>query len=377
MKLETLAVHAGRAVDPSTSAVTPSITLSTTFERAEDGSFPGGYIYTRSANPNRAALESALGALEGGETALAFSSGMAATAAVMQSLAAGDHVILPDDLYHGSRFLVRDLLSRWGLSADFVTMSDPENVERAIRPETRLIWIETPSNPRLNIANIARIAGIAQVAGVLCAVDNTWATPILQNPLALGADIVVHSTTKYIGGHSDVLGGAVIVRAGQDELVARLHQSQALSGAVPAPFDCWLLLRSLPTLPVRVRAQTANAAKIAAFLHTHPGVEVVHYPGLESHPGHEIAAKQMHGGFGGMLSVQIKGAHDGKTEAMAVAAKVKLFTRATSLGGIESLIEHRASVEGPDTPTPQNLLRLSIGLENADDLIEDLAQALE
>jgi cystathionine gamma-synthase len=241
-----------------------------------------------------------------------------------------------------------------------------------MRPgRTRLIWVETPSNPRLRITDIAAMAEIAHRHGALCAVDNTWASPILQRPLALGADLVMHSTTKYIGGHSDVLGGCVVL-ARDDAFAARLKQEQLLIGSVPSPFDCWLLLRSIPTLPYRMRAHTEHAGLIASFLSEHPAVERVNYPGLPSHPGHAIAARQM-SGFGGMLSIEVRG---GAEAAMAVAAKVKLFIRATSLGGIESLIEHRASVEGPGTPTPPNLLRLSIGLEHPDDLIDDLRQAL-
>jgi cystathionine gamma-synthase len=372
MKLETLAVHAGRAVEPGTGAVTPSMTLSTTFERAEDGSFPH-HLYTRSGNPNRDALETALAALEGGSTAFAFGSGQAAAAAVFQALSPGDHVLMPDDLYHGVRNLIRQVMARWGLVADFVDMSDAANVARALRANTRLIWIETPSNPSLKISDIAALTQAAREVGALTVVDNTWATPIAQHPLALGADIAMHSTTKYIGGHSDVLGGCLVVRAdAETRLVERLRAGQNLVGGVPSPFDCWLLLRSLPTLPYRVRAQSESAAKIAAFLVSHPAIERVHYPGLASHRGHEIAARQM-SGFGGMLSIQVRG---GQTEAMAVAARVKLFIRATSLGGVESLIEHRASVEGPDTPTPPNLLRLSVGLEHPDDLIADLSEAL-
>ncbi len=373
MKLETLAVHAGREVEAGTGAVTPSITLATTFERAEDGTFPHGNLYTRTANPNRNALESAYAALEGGAAALAFGSGMAAVAAVFQALQTGDHVILPDDLYHGTRFFVRDVMSRWGLQSDFVDMRDAHNVENAIRPNTRLIWVETPTNPQLRIADISAISALGRATGARVAVDNTWATPVWQTPLSLGADVVMHSSTKYFGGHSDVLGGALITRDGEDsDFVARLRQVQKLGGAVPSPFDCWLILRSLPTLPLRVRAQTETAGKVAAFLADQPRVTVVHYPGLESHDGHAIAARQMRG-FGGMLSFEVAG---GRDAAMGVVARVKLFTRATSLGGVESLIEHRASVEGVDSKTPQGLLRVSIGLEHVDDLITDLAQAL-
>jgi len=373
MELETLAVHAGREVEAGTGAVTPSITLATTFERAEDGTFPHGNLYTRSGNPNRNALEAAYAALEGGAAALAFSSGMAAVAAVFQALQTGDHAILPDDLYHGTRFFVRDVLSRWGLQADFVDMRDVQNVKNAVRPNTRLIWVETPTNPQLRIADISAICTLAQAVGARVAVDNTWATPVWQTPLSLGADVVMHSSTKYFGGHSDVLGGALITREGDDsEFVARLRQVQKLGGAVPSPFDCWLILRSLPTLPLRVRAQTETAGRVAAFLVEQPRVTVVHYPGLPSHEGHAVAAGQMRG-FGGMLSFEVAG---GREAAMNVASRVILFTRATSLGGVESLIEHRASVEGPDSKTPQGLLRVSIGLEHVDDLIKDLDYAL-
>ncbi len=371
MKLETRIVHAGRAVEPGSHAVTPSITLATTFEREPDGAYAGD-VYTRSSNPNRTNWEAALADLEGGAAAFAFASGQAASAAVMQSLSVGDHVILPADLYHGLRYLVKNVLARWTLRADFVDMRDPENVRRAVTPQTKLIWVETPSNPLLQVADIRQIAGIARQAGALCAVDNTWATPVFQRPLELGADIVMHSATKYLGGHSDVLGGALVLNDGAGELVERISVSQKLGGGVPSPFDCWLLLRSVPTLALRVRAQTDSAGKVAAFLASHPRVDVVHYPGLPSHPGHEVAARQMDG-FGAMLSFQVRGE---QADALSVAAKVQLFTRATSLGGVESLIEHRASVEGPDTQTPANLLRVSVGLEHPDDLIADLEHAL-
>ncbi len=372
MNIETLAVHAGRAIEEHTGAVTPSITLSTTFERAEDGSFPHGHIYTRSSNPNRAALQDALTALEGGETAFAFASGMAAAAAILQSLSAGDHVILSDDLYHGIRFLITQVLGRWNLDASFVDMRDPANIRAALRPNTRLVWVETPTNPSLKIVDIAAAAEIAKAVGALSVVDNTWATPVWQLPLALGADVVMHSTTKYLGGHSDVLGGALVLRPGLNDLAERIKVVQSLAGGVPSPFDCWLILRSLPTLPIRVRAQTESAGKVARFLADHPAIERVNYPGLPDHDNHTVAARQM-GGFGGMLSFQVRG---GKEAAMQVAARVRLITRATSLGGVESLIEHRASVEGPVSFSPQNLLRMSVGLEHPDDLIADLRTAL-
>jgi len=372
MRLETLAVHAGRQVEPATRAVTPSIILSTTFERAEDGSFPGGYIYTRNNNPNRDALERALASLEGGAVAAAFASGNAATSAVLQALDPGDHVIASREAYYGTRAVLTGALRRWGLQSDFVDLGDLEALTAALRPNTRLIWIETPSNPRLCLADIAAVAQIARAGGARTVCDNTFATPVLQQPLALGADLVVHSTTKYIGGHSDALGGCVVSRA-EDGFMQRVRAYQVFGGAVPSPFDCWLLLRSLPTLPHRVRAQSEGALQVATFLGAHSQVARVHYPGLPAHPGHELARRQMRGGYGGVLSVELKG---GEQAALAVAARVRLFTRATSLGGVESLIEHRASVEGPHTTTPRSLLRLSIGLEHPDDLIADLAQAL-
>lgn len=370
-RIETLAVHAGREVDPATGSVTPAIYPSTTFERAPDGSYPHGHVYARTSNPNRQALEASLAALEGAASAVAFSSGSAATAAVFQALRPGDHVLAPSDVYHGVRRLLRETFEPWGLAITFADLADLEAVRAALRPETRLVWVETPSNPLLTITDIAAVAALAHAAGARCLVDNTWATPVLQRPLALGADAALHSTTKYLGGHGDVTGGAVVFAA-EDELAARVRALQQTGGAVPSPFDCWLLLRGISTLPYRVRAQAENAARVAAFLAGHPAVAAVHYPGLTSHRGHDVAARQM-ALPGGMISVQARG---GREAAMAVAAKVGVFTRATSLGGVESLIEHRASVEGPDSPTPTDLLRLSIGLEHPDDLIADLAQAL-
>ena len=371
MKIETLAVHAGREADPQTGAVTPPVHLSTTFERAQDGSYPRGYVYGRINNPTRAALESCLGQLEGAAGAAAFSSGSAATAAVFQSLAAGDHVIAPEDVYHGTAGLLRDIFARWSLESTFVDMTDLGQVRDAVRPNTRLVWVETPSNPLLKVTDIAGVSSIAHEAGALCACDNTWATPVLQQPLELGADLAVHATTKYLGGHADVLGGAVLTRS-EDGFFDRVRGVQTAYGAVPSPFDCWLVLRGVRTLALRMRAHSDNAEKIAAFLSDHPRVEAVHYPGLSDHVGHEVAARQM-SRFGGMLSFQVKG---GREAAMDVAAKVEVFTRATSLGGTESLIEHRASIEGPETRTPENLLRVSVGIEDAGDLIADLTQAL-
>lgn len=371
MRLETLAIHAGHAPDPTTGAVMPPIHLSTTFERNADGSYPAGYVYTRSENPNRAALESCLASLEGGANAAAFSSGMAAVAAVFQALTPGDHILFPDDAYFGAGRLLREIMAPWGLTYSVVDMADLDAVRAAVQPQTRLIWVETPSNPLLKITDIAAVAQIAHAAGACCAVDNTWPSPVGQQPLALGADLVMHATTKYLGGHSDLLGGAIVARTA-DEFFERVRLVQTIGGATPSPFDCWLLMRSIRTLPYRMRGHNENAQRIAQFLAEHPAVEAVHYPGLPSHRGHNIARRQMQM-FGGMLSIQVRG---GAEAAMRVAGRVQIFTRATSLGGVESLIEHRASVEGIHTTTPANLLRVSVGLEHPDDLIADLAQAL-
>ena len=371
MRIETLAVHAGHAIDPATGAVATPIHLSTTFERDAQGGYPHGYVYGRSANPTRHALEQALAALEGGADAAAFGSGLAASSAVLQALAPGDHVIAPTDVYHGMTKLLRDVYLRWGLEVSFVDMTRIDEIKQAARPKTKLVWIETPSNPQLKITDIARVAEMAHGVGAICACDNTW-SPIVQRPLDLGADLVVHATTKYLGGHSDVTGGVVIAKK-QTEHFERIREVQTTAGGVPSPFDCWLILRGMRTLPWRMRAHSENAAKIAAWLANHPRVEKVHYPGLVSHAGHEIAARQM-SAFSGMLSFEVKG---GSEAALGVAAKTEIFIRATSLGGVESLVEHRASIKGEDPRTPQGLLRLSIGLEHPDDLIEDLAEALE
>lgn len=371
MRLETLAIHAGARPDPATGAIAPPLYLSTTFERAADGSYPCGYIYTRHGNPNREALEEAMAALEGGAVAMAFASGSAAAFAVLQTLSPGDHVIAPRDLYHGLARLFREIATRWGLSISFVDLTDPFAVEAAIRPNTRVIWVETPSNPMLRITDIARVAAMAHAVGALCICDNTLATPVLQRPLALGADGVVHSATKYLGGHGDAMGGIVVLKE-DGAFARRLREIQITGGAVLSSFESWLILRGLRTLPYRMRAHSENAMRVAAFLSQHPAVEAVHYPGLPEHPGHAVAARQM-SMFGGMVSFQVRG---GRDAAFQVAARVRLFTRATSFGGPESLIEHRASIEGPGTTTPDNLLRLAIGLEHPDDLIEDLDQAL-
>lgn len=371
MKLETQAIHAGHQIDPASSAVMPPIYLSTTFERQPDGSYPHGYNYSRHTNPNRQALEECLASLEGGADAAAFASGSAAMMTILQALAPGDHVIAPDDLYFGIRQLLQDIFIPWGLQVTFVDTTVPGQVEQALRTETKLIMIETPSNPLIKVTDIRAMAGLAQRAGACLVCDNTIATPVLQRPFDFGADLIVHATTKYLGGHGDVLGGAIIARSASG-LWEKIRHIQKVGGAAPSPFECWLTLRGIQTLPYRVRAQAENALQVAQFLAGHPAVERVHYPGLASAAGHQVACQQM-SGFGGLLSFEVKG---GQAEAMAVAARVSIITRATSFGGTHSLIEHRASVEAPGSTTPVNLLRLSIGLENGADLIADLAQAL-
>ena len=371
MKIETIAVHAGHAVDSATGAVATPIYLSTTFERDVEGTYSRGFMYTRNDNPNRQALERGVSMLEGGQAAAAFASGTGATMSILQALSPGDHVLAHVDAYYGTSRLIREIFVRWGIEADFVDMSDLAALKKMLRSNTKLAWAETPSNPLLKIVDLAAVAEVVREAGALLVCDNTWA-PVLQRPFDLGADLILHSTTKYFGGHCDVLGGIVVTKT-DNEFFQRIRSVQYEGGAVPSPFDCWLILRGMRTLPWRMRAHSGNAMKIAEFLARHPKVKRVHYPGLQSHPGHKIAAAEM-SMFGGMLSLEVR---DGYDAAMSVAAKTKVFIRATSLGGVESLIEHRASIEGPATTSPEGLLRLSIGLENADDLIADLDQALE
>ena len=370
MKIETLAVHAGYTVDPATGAVAAPIYLSTTFERDVDGGYSRGHMYTRNSNPNRQMLEAGIAALEGGAAAAAFGSGMAAATAIFQSLSPGDHVLAHTDAYYGVTRVLHEVFDPWKLQVSSIDMADLGAVKNAVRPNTKLIWTETPSNPLLKIVDLKAIGEIARNAGALSVCDNTW-SPVIQRPFDLGIDIILHSTTKYFGGHCDVLGGVLVARE-ETEFFNRVRSIQYSAGAVPSPFDCWLVLRGMRTVPWRIRAHSENALKIANHLATHHAIERVHYPGLPNHSGHEIARKQMTM-FGGMMSIVVKG---GRKPAMAVAAATKLFIRATSLGGVESLIEHRASIEGPGTTSPEGLLRLSIGLENADDLIEDLDQAL-
>ncbi|HEY5809049.1 MAG TPA: aminotransferase class I/II-fold pyridoxal phosphate-dependent enzyme [Povalibacter sp.] len=372
MKLETLSIRVGREVEPAAGDVAPAIHMSTTYERDTDGAFSRSYSYTRADNPSRRALEQCIAALEGGATAIAYSSGSAASLAVFSTLRPGDHVIMPIESYHGTARQVRQLLAPMGITHSFVDMTQTDQVRAALTSQTRLIWVETPSNPMLNVSDIGAIVALAHDRGVLVCCDNTFATPVCQRPFDFGADLVMHSSTKYFGGHSDVMGGAVVARVA-NEIAGKLRAWQEDAGGVPSPFDCWLIRRSLTTLACRVLAQTSNAAQIADFLSRSERVERVFYPGLASHRGHALARSQMRGGFGGMVSFCV---HGGRDEAFAVAARLKYFTRASSLGGVESLVEHRASIEGPHSVTPQNLLRLSVGLEHADDLIADLQQAL-
>jgi cystathionine gamma-synthase len=372
MKKETQAIHATNIVDETAGAIATPVFLTTTFTRDLDGSYPKGHMYSRNSNPNRDALEQGLAALEGGAKAFAFGSGLAAVSAVFQCLASGDHVLMPAVGYYASVKLAEEIMGPWGLQMTHVNMDDLSAVESAILPNTKLIWIETPANPLLSITDIAGICTLAHDRGIRVAVDNTIATPILQNPIALGADFVMHATTKYIGGHSDVLGGAIVVRS-EDAWSDRLKRVQILMGATQNPLDCYLLARGLKTLPLRMREHSASALELASRLEKHPAIERVHYPGLASHPQHALALRQMPRGFSGMISIQIKGDED---HARAVAGRLLLFQQATSLGGVESLVEHRRSIEGPSSTTPGNLLRISVGLEHVDDLWADFEQAL-
>jgi cystathionine gamma-synthase len=372
MHIETNAIHAGRGVDPLTGAVSISLQTSTTFERAPDGSFPTGFQYTRDANPTRNAFETAIATLEGGDAAIAFASGMAAIAAVIEGHGRTGRVIVPDDMYFGIRSLIdeTDIGRRFEFVA--VDMRDLDALRAAVSAApTGLVWIETPSNPLIRVVSVRVACEIAHSVGALAVVDNTWATPILQRPLELGADAVMHSATKYIGGHSDLMAG-VVALPGNSPLERPLRMHQRHKGSIPAPFDCWLALRGLQTLPLRMRAHCAGAQAVAEALAAHPAVEQVLFPGLPDDPGHGIAQEQM-SGFGGMLSFIVRG---GAEAAMAVTGRLTLIIRATSLGGTHSLIEHRASVEGPKSMAPAGLLRMSIGLEHPQDIIDDLHQAL-
>lgn len=365
MKLETLAIHGGNIISDSEKPVVQPITLSTTFIHQ-----PESMIYARANNPNRHALEQLLAGLEKGADAAAFSSGNAAGVSVFQALEPGSHLIAPDDMYHGLKNAILSIF-KGVLEATFVDMTNLENVEKAFQSNTKLVWMETPSNPLLKITDIRAVAKLAKAKGAMVACDNTFATPVFQNPIDLGVDIVMHSSTKYFGGHSDILGGALITKEA-DAFWAKVKNVQIGGGAVPSPMDCYYLCRSIKTLPYRMKGHAEHALVLANFLSNHSAVEKVYYPGLKAHPGHEIAASQMTG-FGGVVSFQVKG---GAEVADRVISKLMYFTNATSLGGVESLIERRAASEGPDTLTPQNLIRVSVGLEHLDDLLEDMENAL-
>ncbi|MFF9000983.1 cystathionine gamma-synthase [Streptomyces achromogenes] len=373
---ETLAIHAGNTADPLTGAVVPPIYQVSTYKQDGVGGLRGGYEYSRSANPTRTALEENLAALDGGRRGLAFASGLAAEDTLLRTLLGpGDHVVIPDDAYGGTFRLFAKVATRWGVEWSVADTSDPAAVRAAITPKTKAVWVETPSNPLLGITDIAAVAQVAHDAGVKLVVDNTFATPYLQQPLALGADVVVYSLTKYMGGHSDVVGGALVVA--DQALGEELAYHQNAMGAVAGPFDSWLVLRGTKTLAVRMDRHGENATKIADMLTRHPRVTQVYYPGLPDHPGHEVAAKQMRS-FGGMVSFRVAG---GEEAALEVCARTKVFTLGESLGGVESLIEHpgrmtHASVAGSQLEVPADLVRLSVGIENVDDLLEDLKQAL-
>ncbi len=370
---ETTAAQALGWIDEATRAINPPIHVSSTYLREPDNEYRSGRIYMRDDNPAFDQAEALITALEGGHETLLFASGMAAATAVFQALAPGDHVLAPKVMYWSLRNWLMGFATSWGLDVELIDMTDPAAVQAAIRPGgTKLVWVETPANPLWTITDIAATAEIAHATGALLAVDSTPGTPVLQKPLSLGADLVMHSATKYLNGHSDLTAGTVTTRA-DNEHWQRLRGVRAQLGGTLGSLEAWLLLRGLRTLFLRVRAASASAQRIAEHFHGHPLVAEVLYPGLPSSQGHELAARQMPGGFGGMLSIRVAG---GEAAAIAVAAETRLWKRATSLGGVESLVEHRASVEGPGTPAPLDLLRLSVGIEHVDDLIADLEQAL-
>jgi cystathionine gamma-synthase len=369
----TLCVHSAHSPEPATGALAQPIYLTTTFQRDADGGYPRGYRYSREGTPNRAALEACIATLEGGVGAAAFASGLAANMAVLELMGAGERLIAPLEAYYGSIKQFTAHAERRGVTVALADFTDLAAVRAAVGARARLVWIETPTNPLLNITDLRAVIEIAHEAGALVVCDNTFATPICQRPFDFGADLVIHSGTKYLGGHSDVLSGLAVVRADQ-ALLAQLQAWQRMAGATLAPFDCWLLRRSIATLALRVRAQCAGALAVAQYLARHPAIQQVFYPGLPQHRAHATAVAQMRGGFGAMLSICMAA---GRQAALELASRTRLFARATSLGAVESLIEHRASIEGPESRTPQNLLRLSIGIEEPADLIADLEQALQ
>jgi len=371
---DTQAIHAGYRSDDFYGAVAMPIILTTTFERGPDGKFVEGRdIYARSSNPNRRMLEDKLTLLEGGQGAAAFSSGQAATMSIFHALGAGSHILIPDDIYYGTRVLLEKLYGPWGASFTAVDMTDIDRVKAAIQDNTRLIWIESPSNPSLKVTDIEAVASLAREKNILTGCDNTWASSFFCRPLSVGVDVVMHSSTKYFGGHSDLTGGCVIWGSNA-ALSQKIRDFQTLGGAVPSAFDSWLLFRSLSTYPLRMKKHGENALQLAEFLESHPAIEKVHYPGLPSDRFHTLASKQMHGGYGGMVSILVKG---GAEEALHLASRLQLVCHATSLGGVESLVDHRQTAEGVHSLSPPNLLRISVGLEHISDLIADFKQAME
>ena len=378
MNFATKAIHVGQAADPTTGAVIPPIYATSTYAQEAPGEHRG-FDYSRTANPTRASLEACLASLENGRFGLAFASGVAATSAVLNLLSAGDHVIVGDDVYGGTFRLFDKVFKRYGITFTWVDAADPANVKAAVQANTKLLWVETPTNPLLKLVDLQALAAVAKEAGMIFAVDNTFATPYLQNPLDLGADVVVHSTTKYVGGHSDVVGGAVVTN--REDLHATIKFHQNATGAVPSPFDCFLVIRGIKTLALRMRQHEHNARVVADMLEGHPAIEKVYYPGLKSHPQHDLALKQMRG-FGGMVSFTLKG---GMEAARAVGRRVTLFSLAESLGGVESLMCHPVTMTHGSIPqeireargVTDGLLRLSVGIEDVEDLVRDLQQALE
>ena len=373
LHIQTKLIHAGNdAHKSSTNDVMPPIQLSTTFERNSDG-VNGEFIYSRADNPNRKLLENKIAAIENAEEVISFSSGMAAINALLENiLEPNSHIIIPNDCYHGTKALINTFFTKWNISFTEVECTEVVNFENAIKENTKLIWIETPSNPQLKITDIAAVVAIAKQKNIKVVCDNTFATCLIQNPFSFGADFVMHSSTKFYGGHSDILGGLVVAKI-KTAISDRIRLYQKTAGAVPAPFDCWLLNRSLATFAMRVSQQNENAMQIATFLENHPSIEKVYYPGLKTHKNHKVAKKQMCGGFGSIISILIKG---DEQKTLQIASGLKIIKHATSLGGVETLIEHRRSVEGEHPISPANLLRISVGIEFVGDLVDDLMVVL-
>lgn len=371
MRFETKAIHSGLGIGNPSKSIIPPISPSTIYEIDEAGRNERDLHYTRLSNPNRLQFEHLVAALEEGMEAAAFSSGIAAATAVLQALDPGDHVIIPEDVYSGNRKMIREIMTRWGLEFSFINMTSVDTTANHIKPNTKLIWIETPSNPLMRITDIGATVKLAKENQIMTVVDNTWPTPVNQLPLSLGADFVLHSTSKYFGGHSDILGG-VIVAASKSETFERIKMIQKMGGAVPSPYDCWLLARSTRTLAYRMKGHNEHAMSVAKYLQDHRKVSEVYFPGLAGFPGHGIAKKQMTG-FGGMVSFLIDG---NEKEAIRIVGRSNIIKRATSLGGVESTWEHRGSSEGEHSVSPANLIRLSVGLEHLDDILSDLKHSL-